>query len=169
MAGVADIPACLDADLDTLKGLLGVLDGFVLALGSLLNPGKLPELLPLTRASIFELMKPALGDVPSFSAEIGGIGISFIGKEIEGGLEIFDPKGLIKLIIGLITVCLGVPGLFFDGLDSTPPVPVPKVPTPTAVLDLVVGSLGLEINEQTITADFAVKLAGCIAKLIVPA
>lgn len=95
--------------------------------------------------------------LPSISAKIdlpGGLGkihLDVPGADVPG----FDPSGLIKFAIGLITIGVGVPTLFFD-IDKKKP----KIPTQKLVVDLVSKNLAIP-DPPVITAEFKLKFTKC--------
>jgi len=165
-----DLTECLDIDIETIQGLVNVMIGFTATLPDLISLSFLPKLPQLPGSAIELFLGNLGGDVPAFSFEFGGQSFSFDGVDIESDLDIdaFSPgtldAGMIKLVVGLVGIMVGLPKLFIDeDLKILKPTP----PTPDVILDLVVKSLGLEVGELTIDADFIAKFGGCIGKTVV--
>lgn len=164
------IAECLDIDAEAVVSLQLVLEAFALTIPDLVSldfAAKIPDL----PGSAIDLFLGNLSpDLPSFSADIPGLGtIEFTGGvDLNVGLEIpvFDPgtldAGLISFVVGLSTILIKLPELF---IDVGPP-PVLKAPSiPEDIIDLVSLSLGLP-GEPTISADFKIKLTECIVDAI---
>lgn len=164
------IAECLDIDPETVASLQLVLEAFALTVPELVSLDfavKIPDL----PGSAIELFLGNLSpELPSFSANIPGIGtIEFTGGvDLNTGLEIpvFDPgsldAGLISFIVGLSTILIKLPEIFID-LGPPPVLKTPKLPDD--IVNLVSVSLGLP-GEPTISTDFKIKLTQCIVDSI---
>jgi len=160
------IAECLEVDTETLKGLILVMEGFALTVPALASPDFLPEFPDLPGSAVNLFLGNLSPDLPSFSADIPGIGkISFEGVDLNAGLDVpvFDPAALVDFILGMIDIVAGMPKLFIELEQGLPVVKVPELPD--AVIELVGASLGLP-SAPVLTVEFKEKLLACVVDVV---